>query len=188
MTKNIAVAAVFMLLLLMVGCQPRGDLADRTTEVIGILAANDLSRLSPYIHPLKGVRFSAYAYIDLKTDRLLSAHELGAVWLKGSVHNWGFEDASGEPIQLSLKEFFQRFIYDVDFAYAEQIAYDQILGRGPTANNLAEVYPDGRFVEYHFSGFDPQLEGMDWKSLRLVFEQLDGAWYLVGIVHDQWTI
>jgi hypothetical protein len=29
---------------------------------------------------------------------------------------------------------------------------------------------------------------MDWESLRLVFVQEDGAWWLVGIVHDEWTI
>jgi hypothetical protein len=29
---------------------------------------------------------------------------------------------------------------------------------------------------------------MDWVSLRLVFLQEDGTWFLVGVVHDQWTI
>jgi hypothetical protein len=29
---------------------------------------------------------------------------------------------------------------------------------------------------------------MDWRSLRLFLEQKDGTWYLVGIVHGQWTI
>jgi hypothetical protein len=43
-------------------------------------------------------------------------------------------------------------------------------------------------MEYHFSGFEAQYEGMDWESLRLVFIQEDSTWYLVGIVHDEWTI
>jgi (p)ppGpp synthase/HD superfamily hydrolase len=29
---------------------------------------------------------------------------------------------------------------------------------------------------------------MDWRSLRLVFEKKNDIWYLVGIIHDQWTI
>jgi (p)ppGpp synthase/HD superfamily hydrolase len=29
---------------------------------------------------------------------------------------------------------------------------------------------------------------MDWRSLRLVFEKKDDIWYIVGIIHDQWTI
>jgi hypothetical protein len=42
-------------------------------------------------------------------------------------------------------------------------------------------------VEYYFPGFDLQLQGMDWRSLRLVFTLYDNTWYLVGIIHDQWT-
>ncbi len=29
---------------------------------------------------------------------------------------------------------------------------------------------------------------MDWCSLRLVFEKWGAQYYLVGVVHDQWTI
>jgi hypothetical protein len=43
-------------------------------------------------------------------------------------------------------------------------------------------------VEYYFPGFEAQYEGMDWKSLRLVFEQHQGSWKLVGIIHNEWTI
>ena len=44
----------------------------------------------------------------------------------------------------------------------------------------------------HFPGFDKKYGGMDWESLRLVFEDatLGGGTelMLVGIVHAQWTI
>jgi hypothetical protein len=29
---------------------------------------------------------------------------------------------------------------------------------------------------------------MDWRSLRMVFMQQDGIWYLVALVHGEWTI
>ncbi|NLE25228.1 MAG: hypothetical protein GX625_07790, partial [Clostridiaceae bacterium] len=80
------------------------------------------------------------------------------------------------------------FIYDVDFASAEKIGYNEILGHGNTLENSAEVYKDSMVVEYHFPGLDPQYEGMDWRSLRIVFEKHNDTWYLVGIIHDQWTI
>ncbi len=44
------------------------------------------------------------------------------------------------------------------------------------------------FIEYHFSGFEEEYGGMDWVSLRLVFVQEGGQWYLVGLVNDRWTI
>jgi len=61
------------------------------------------------------------------------------------------------------------------------------LGHSSMINNIAEFYPGSSFVEYHFSGFEEKYEGMDWVSLRLVFLQEGGRWYLVGLVNDQWT-
>ena len=29
---------------------------------------------------------------------------------------------------------------------------------------------------------------MDWRTMRLVFEEYQGKYYLVAIVNDQWTI
>ena len=41
---------------------------------------------------------------------------------------------------------------------------------------------------YDVTGFEPEYEGIDWKSLTLVFEKDSGDCYLVGIIHGQWTI
>ncbi len=63
----------------------------------------------------------------------------------------------------------------------------KFIGRSNTSNNNFEIYSNAIIVEFHFSGFDSKYEGMDWESLRLVFEEKDGTWYLIGIIHDQWT-
>jgi hypothetical protein len=60
--------------------------------------------------------------------------------------------------------------------------------RGNTLDNSLVEYPNGIIVEYHLRGVKADQEGMDWASLRLIFEQHRGAWYLVHVVHDQWTI
>lgn len=39
-----------------------------------------------------------------------------------------------------------------------------------------------------FSGLDEQMAGYDWCSLKLVFECYQGDWYLVGLVHSEWTV
>ena len=66
--------------------------------------------------------------------------------------------------------------------------YNQVSERGNNMNNIAEVYEGKQRAEFYFSGFDPQYEGMDWKSLTLVFDQVDGQWEVIGIIHNQWTI
>jgi hypothetical protein len=54
-------------------------------------------------------------------------------------------------------------------------------------SNASEYFPGSVVVEYYFPGFDSKYAGMDWQSLRLVFQQENGQWYLVALVHSQWT-
>lgn len=89
---------------------------------------------------------------------------------------------------MTPKEYYTKFIYSEDFVEAEQLGYNEILSFGNMLENQFEVYENAIVVEYYFSGFNPEYEGMDWKSLRLVFEEYEGTWLLVGIIHNQWTI
>ena len=54
--------------------------------------------------------------------------------------------------------------------------------------NLTDVYTDCRFVDFCYPSIDPAYGGADWQSLRLVFQDQNDRWYLVGIVHGEWTI
>jgi len=147
-----------------------------------------MRRLASLVHPANGVRFSPYAYVDPKRDVVLSRSELTSTWRDNRSFGWGNYDGTGDPIELPIRDYFQSFVYDVDFASAKKVGYNSVLGRGNTTNNAREIYPQSTIVEYHFSGFDPSFEGMDWRSLRLVFAEKHGDWYLVGVIHDQWTI
>ena len=163
-------------------------IAKRAKEVIIALKSKDTARLSSLIHPDKGVRFSPYAFVDVKRDIVLKAEHIKTIFADTTKHLWGFYDGTDEEMKLSFADYFKQFIYNRDFATAKQIGYQRIIGRGNTINNNFEVYPGAIIVEYHFPGFDPIYDGIDWESLRLVFEEKDGGWYLVGVIHDQWTI
>ncbi|MBK8311687.1 MAG: hypothetical protein IPL04_13125 [Chitinophagaceae bacterium] len=39
-----------------------------------------------------------------------------------------------------------------------------------------------------FPGSIKKFDGMDWRSIRLVFKIKDGKYFLVGVIHDEWTI
>jgi hypothetical protein len=172
-----------------------GDaLAGRSAQAILALRDRDWDEVARLVHPVKGVTFSPYTYVRPlqgapgAADLVFSATQLRGLWSDPTVYSWGVYDGSGEPIDLTFQEYYARFVYDVDFAQPEVVGFDQVVGQGNTINNIAMVWPNGVTVEYHFEGFDPEYGGMDWRSLRLVFEEQDGTWYLVGIVHDEWTI
>lgn len=160
----------------------------RSKESIEAIKMKDMNKLATIAHPTKGIRFSPYSLIIPKEDIVLKTSELKSLFANKKKYVWGSYDGSGEPIELTFKEYFERFIYNKDFISAKEISYNKILGHGNTLNNVFEIYPNSIVVEYHFSGFDSKLGEMDWKSLRLIFEKLEEQWYLVGIAHDEWTI
>jgi hypothetical protein len=164
------------------------DLEDAANQVIEILKNKDLEQLAEFVHPNKGVRISPYGYVNVQNDIVLKPMDLNGKFDDDTVYLWGSYDGSGEPIELTFGEYYDKFVYDKDFANSEKFILNEILGTGNTLININEVYPNAEFAEYHFSGFNPEYEGMDWVSLRLVFEKYNDGWVLVGIIHDQWTI
>jgi hypothetical protein len=169
-------------------------IAARAAQAILALRDHDIRQLTGLVHPVKGVTFSPYTYLRPlqgapgEADLVFSPAQLSGLWTDPTVYHWGTYDGSGEPIDLTFREYYGKFVYDVDFAQPDVVGFNETVGQGNTINNIATVYPNAVTVEYHFDGFDPQYAGMDWRSLRLVLEEMDGTWYLVGIVHDQWTI
>lgn len=160
---------------------------EQADEIIRMIKRKDFAALSSHIHPCMGVRFSPYEFIT-EDDLVFSAEEILNLMDDEHTYTWGIYDGRGTPIELTFSEYWDRFVYSHDFANAEQISYNQPLGRGTMINNSQEFYPGSIIVEYHFPGFDPKYEGMDWVSLSLVFQQHGEQWYLAGIVHGEWTI
>ncbi|NOU66463.1 hypothetical protein GC096_20695 [Paenibacillus sp. LMG 31461] len=162
----------------------------RAQEVMALLKEKNISKLADLVHPQKGVQFSPYSYIHTATDIQVQGSNLATLWASSSLTNWGTFDGSGDPIDLTMPNYWAKFVYNANFAAAPQISYNTLIGKGNMINNVFSVYPTSSYitVEYHFPGFDPQYQGMDWTSLRLVFEYTGSQWYVVAIVHDQHTM
>ena len=156
-------------------------------QAIQALKNKDMETLAGLIDPTKGVRFSPYAFVN-EEDRRYLPNPLKRAFADPQKYLWGHFDGSGEPIESTFKQYYERFVYSQDFANAPQVGVNQSFSQGNTVDNLADFYPEAAFVEYYFPGFDEKYAGMDWEALRLVFQQVSGQWRLVGIIHDQWTI
>ena len=160
---------------------------DQAVAVVGLLSQADMDALAVYVHPEMGLRFSPYAYVQ-ETDIVFGIDQIPGSFADNMSYHWGAYDGLGDPIKLTFAEYYRQFVYDQDFANPEKVAFNQrIGGSGGTINNIEEFYPGSLMVEFHFSGFNPDYAGLDWRSLRLVFMQHGEVWLLVGIVHDEWT-
>ena len=156
--------------------------------VVDALKLKDGAKLAALAHPTKGVRFSAYPFVRADFDQVLTAADLAGGFTDPKVRLWGIRDGRGDDIRTTFAAYYASYIFDVDFTKAPEVAYNRAIGKGNSTDNSATAYPDAVMVEFHYPGFDQTYGGMDWRSLRLFLEQKDGTWYLVGIVHGQWTI
>lgn len=166
----------------------RSTAEDLAEDVVMALSVMDTGALSDYVHPSEGLRFSPYSFVNTQDDLQFSASQVQGLSGDTTVYNWGYFDGTGDPIDMIYADYHERFVYDEDYLNPDQIVTNTRLGPGSSLDNSQQIYPNATVVEYHFDGFDPALMGMDWRSLRLVFEQ-DGNqdWWLIGIIHDEWT-
>lgn len=157
-------------------------------KLINAIKNKESEVLSAFIHPVKGLRFTPYTNVSLKGDVVFSGEKMRKFFEDQQVYLWGHYDGTGDEIRLTASKYYDKFIYSEDFTAAEKVGYNEVLSSGNMLENQFEVYEKPIVVEYYFSGFNPNYQGIDWKSLRLVFEEYEGSWKLVGVIHNQWTI
>lgn len=164
-----------------------GPLLERAELVVERLREGDYPSLAALVHPVKGVTLTPFSTVAPDCDRSMTAAQVSGLEKDEETYVWGVMDGSGAPIRATAGEYFDRFVYNADYAQAPEVAVDAVLLSGNALENVADAYPEGRFVDYTFPGLDPELGGFDWCSLKLVFEPWENDWYLVGLVHGEWT-
>lgn len=163
-------------------------LLDTAVDVAQALADQDMTAFSSFVHPTQGVRFTPYGYVNPAVDLSYPSTAFAALLTDPTTYTWGSFDGSGDPIIKTFADYYDDFVYDEDYLNPDIIGLNTVVGMGNSLINYSDIYPTASFVEFHFTGFDPQYGGMDWTSLVLVFENVAGEWKLVGVVHNQWTI
>ena len=159
-------------------------LLSSASYVVQALQTRDYSAVAALVHPELGVTLTPYSTVDPDADVTLTQAQVRSLAQDDTVYTWGVQDGSGAPISLTPLQYFEQFVFDADYTKASLIGIDQIMLSGNALENLTEAYPGCRFVDFSIPGQD----GMDWSSLKLVFQAGDTSWYLVGVVHGQWTI
>ncbi|GAA4158500.1 hypothetical protein GCM10022217_19810 [Chryseobacterium ginsenosidimutans] len=155
-------------------------------EVLKTIKSRDYKRFAEFIHPEKGVRFSMYAFVDPKEDKQFSKADFEKYQPTKTIFTWGTMDGSGDLYKATIDDYFTKWVYSKDFVTG-QFSLNKFQGKGNSLNNLKEIYPKADFTENFIKGSQANAE-MDWKCLRLVFEEFQGKYYLVAVINNQWTI
>jgi hypothetical protein len=124
------------------------EVLNRAYEVINAIKDKDMVSLSSYVQPEMGLRFSPYAFVK-ETDQVFSPENVSSLMADNTIYTWGVNDGSGEPIDLSFPDYYTKFVYDVEFADAPQVALNHRLGVGNSTDNSLEFYPGSMIVEVY---------------------------------------
>ena len=152
------------------------------------LKRGDIQVLAALIDTERGVTFTPYSTVDPRSDLTFLPDQFTEAGINGTRYVWGATQGKGDPIELTLPEYLKRYVYNAEYTRAPVIGVDHVFSSGNSLENVAEAYPDARFLEYYFPGVDPSNNGFDWCALKLVFLPRDEGYRLVGIIHSEWTI
>lgn len=155
-------------------------------DIIQALKDKNFKKFAEFIHPEKGVRFSMYAFVNPKEDKKFSKADFIRYQPTKTLFTWGTMDGSGDLYRATIRDYLADWVYSKDFATA-QVSLNEFQGKGNSLNNLKAIYTNAHFTENFIKGSEAN-SGMDWKCLRLIFEEFQGKYYLIGVVNDQWTI
>ena len=167
----------------------KNEVVRAANEVLDALRTRDGDQLASLVHPEKGVRFSPSAYVDIETDLVFSPDQVKRFWTDRRTYMWGYADGTGDPINMTPDQYLPKYVLSRDFRHPSSINVNDDQASGNTNNNAATVYPAGTRVEYYSQpSVRDAVDQHDWAALRLVFERIDGSWFLVGVIHDQWSV
>ena len=155
-------------------------------EILETLKNRDTTAFSQFIHPEKGVLFSMYGYIDPAANKHFSRADFKKYSNTNTKFTWGAKDGTGQALVLTIQDYLTTWVFKKDFS-ASDYYFNVFRGSGNSLNNLKTIYPDAIFTENYIAGTE-EYGGLDWNSLRLVFEKFEGKYYLIAVVNDQWTV
>ncbi len=163
-------------------------LLHRSYLTLHALKQEDFALLADLVHPEKGLRFTPYSSVDLEHDLCFMPKELEKAKNNTEIYTWGIQDGSGFPLDYTIGDYMEQFVFPVDYCTAPQIGINHINASGNSIENVQTAYPEADFVEFYFPAQNPAYEGIDWSALKLVFENVEGEYYLIGLIHSQWTV
>lgn len=163
-------------------------LTQQALHIKKALAEGDYAAITDDIHPTRGVRFSMYAYIQPKIDKTFSRDQYAQYLRQSKIRfTWGEKDGTGDLLITTLPDYLRHWVNASVFGDNPAISVNSSQAVGNSINNLNKIYQNSDYVEFYKDG-SAEYSGMDWRAMRLVFDEYQGKRYLVAIISDQWTI
>lgn len=166
--------------------EDKRELLDTANTILGALQEKNFSEVAKYVSSPEGLTFCPYSGGCLDDGGLaFTKNQVSAFITDQQEYEWGYEDGSGFPIQLTPAEYYDEYLMNADYQTKERYGRTE---QPMTKDQIKEQFPNGTIVEFYHPGTD-EFDYMDWQNLNMVFEKNDeGEWILIAIVNNRWTI
>ena len=152
----------------------------------------DYETIASMTHPQLGVTFPLFAdygnpvggvnegpYVSLSRTELLEKND--------EVYQFG-ADNGDNIFEMSLNEYIQNFLvnHNNQSLPIREISYnEQLYPKGGVINTIHQYFPKAKYVEYfRYESIDNPIS---YQSLRFVYQEYEGEWYLTAIVRDVYS-
>lgn len=166
------------------------ELLALTEEIFSLLKESNYEKVAEKVDSEHGVTFAFYAdfgnpegyggeYVNLTKQEISKSNDTKYLW--GA-------DESDKEFEMSLDEYVQQFL--LRSWGRREVDYSIITFNEPAENfagvfnTIHDYYPDAKYVEYYSPGETEHL----FQSLRFIYQERDGEWYLIGIARDVATL
>ncbi|MCD8141924.1 MAG: hypothetical protein LUD83_01375 [Clostridiales bacterium] len=163
----------------------KGRMVITAIKAVRAISEQDFETLSTFVDPEEGVTFTPYSTVDPTSNLTFSADDLADAGEDETAYVWGLSSSDSSPIKLTIPEYFDSYVWDADYWGVAELGIDTVLHSGNSLENVSDAYPGCHFVDFYLPATDDT--DRDWSSLKLVFQQSGSEWYLVGIIHSEWT-
>lgn len=166
---------------------PELILQQKTTYLLMLLQKNDYATFAEYIHPAKGMMLSYGADMDHADEpaKTLQRKEFVTHMNSGAVESWGITVGTGKPLLMTLKQFWTTKLYPESLSLGTKKSFDRVLYTSKSEDflltQLQKRFPGMHFIEYAI----PVSREKEYpSSLRFIYEEYQGKWFIVGVMRD----
>lgn len=163
-----------------------GSVTDFANEVITAIEAKNGAQLAPFIHTELGVLFSPSAYVDRDESIVMMADQVTRFWHIEEKLRWGYEEGTGNPIDLTPQDYMDKYIAALELSSAAEPRVDRDTVAGTTTyNNINDIFPTSVTLEYRKRELNNADEkGEYWRAVRFVMLEENCKWWLIALVND----
>jgi hypothetical protein len=155
--------------------------------ILPLLQAKDFTELASFVHPQYGLRFSPQLFIHTDTDLIFTRDQVANFTMDNNIYTWGTHAAKGDLLQLSVNDYWSEYVIPLLPAQDWVMLTEGQSSPSIAIDNFVDIYQHAQYVDFLKPGTE-EFGNLDWQLLRLAFERSsDGAYYLVGIIHDNWV-